>query len=107
MDIDERYDEITTIAARYHAWAAQPFPPQLAGATIEGEEVVLLDADVAALVRSWLARGCLSSAATTALTQQVALLRRLSSSTTGASGAYWCELAEIAEGILTLCEQRG
>jgi hypothetical protein len=53
--MESRTDRLALVARLYAAYRQAPYPARLRGADIAGADMVLLDADVAGCVQTWLA----------------------------------------------------
>ena len=85
-------------------WAqhlARPFPPELPGAAIGDVEVVLLDADIAGFVSSWLSSGRLDRDRQRILAECMDEARRLATLLTDSTdAAYFAGLLHVARAVL-------
>lgn len=93
-------DEVTRM---WDAHVRTPFPPALRGAEIAGIDMVLLDADTAGCVRSWLSSaGRLDARRRAAIASCLAELNTvLPLLTDPAQAAYYRRLRDLARRICT------
>jgi hypothetical protein len=106
MDSAEWNDEMAALAQRWAAWMDTPFPDGWRGVNVNGCEVTLIDADMAALTKSAVTHRPLGRDAANRLSQLLEELRSALPSITGDGRAYFEELAEIAEAAVRLSQAR-
>jgi len=96
---------MTSLRALWNRHRASPFPADLRGSELGGEDLVLLDANIAGCVQSFLATGGRLDDARLAILQGCyRTLCRIEPSLAGEQRAYFGRLREMAQEALRCLE---
>ena len=85
------------LARRWALWMDTPYPSGWGGVNIAGCELVLIDADMAMLVKSAVERGPLTQGGAAELARLLDQLRGALPSITGEGAAYFGGLTDMAD----------
>ena len=104
VNIDQWNDEMQAFAQRWERWMQTPYPRGWGGVNITGCEMVLIDADIATLIRSAVERGPLRPQAAAELARLLNQLHQSLPSITADAATYFNELADLAAEAIRLAD---
>lgn len=102
MNFEEWNDEMQTLVQRWERWMNKPYPSGWGGVNIAGCELVLVDADIAMLIKAAVEKGPLRRQSAEELSRLLESLHRALPFISGSAAEYFGELAEIAGAAVRL-----